>query len=280
MSVFRREILACIEAVRPRRIVEIGSETGSFTEEMTEWAQANGATLVSIDPSPSDSTEELAQHSPHLVLVKGRSPAALDHLAHGDVYLIDGDHNYWTVAAELRHVFETGDGTPTLAILHDVAWPCDYRDHYYDPTALPPEAVHEHSFDGGLAPGEPDLVEGGFRSNGVYAYSLHEGGERNGVLKAVEDFLERHQDLRFLRIPSVFGLGFLFPAAAPWAEELERIIGPLHDVPLLAMLERNRMDLFVRVLDLQDELERRQLRIEELEASSSEGSVETSEPSS
>lgn len=265
MSVFRREILACIDAVQPRRIIEIGSETGSFTTEMSEWARANGATVVSIDPSPSGSTEELAEHSPQLVLVKGRSPAALDHLARGEVYLIDGDHNYWTVTAELRHVFDGGE-SPCLAVLHDVAWPCAYRDQYYDPAALPPEAVHEHSFDQGIVPGQAGVVEGGFRSNGFYAYASSEGGERNGVLAAVEDFLELHPELRLLRIPSVFGLGFVFPSGAPWAGEVERIVGPLHELPLLATLERNRMDLFVRVLDLQDELERQRTRLEELEA--------------
>lgn len=265
MSLFGMQIFPCLDAVGPKRIVEIGSETGGFTTELTGWAAAHGATLVSIDPSPSASTEELARDNPHLVLVKGRSPAALSHIARGDVYLIDGDHNYWTVTAELKHVFGGEDGSPRLAVLHDVGWPCAWRDHYYSPDTLPPEAVHEHSFDLGVTPSGSGLVQGGFRSNGIYAYALHEGGPENGVLTAVEDFLETHPELRLLRIPSVFGVGFVFPSSAPWASEIERIVGPLHDLPLLTILERNRMDLFIRVLDLQDEVERQRQRLEELE---------------
>jgi hypothetical protein len=265
LSVFATEIRGCLEAVKPKQIVEIGSESGTFTEEITAWAEVHDATVVSVDPSPSPSTEELALDSAHLTVLRERSPAALAHISRGEVYLIDGDHNHWTVTAELHHVFDADGAPPALAILHDVAWPCAYRDHYYAPEALPPEAVHEHSFEGGVAPREPGLVEGGFRSNGVYAYASREGGERNGVLAAVEDFLNRRPDLRFGRIPCVFGLGFVFPSTAPWAEEVERILAPLHERPLLATLETNRMDLYIRVLDLQDELERQRLRLEELE---------------
>src|SRR5205807_9113807 len=125
----------------------------------------------------------LAQANAHFDLIEGRSPAALP--AGADAYIIDGDHNYWTVSRELEIAFR-GEA---LAILHDVGWPCARRDQYYAPEALPDEAVLPHSFDSGRVPGERELVDGGFRGAGQFAVALEEGGPRNGVLTAIEDFV-------------------------------------------------------------------------------------------
>ena len=53
---------------------------------------------------------------------------------------------------------------------------------------------------------------GGFRGEGAFAYALEEGGERNGVLTAVEDFLAGRDDLELRRIPAIFGVGVVFAA--------------------------------------------------------------------
>ncbi|MBL7373602.1 class I SAM-dependent methyltransferase, partial [Escherichia coli] len=77
-------------------------------------------------------------------------------------------------------------GKPLLALMHDVSWPCARRDCYYAPDRIPEEHRHPHSFDGGVSLGQPDcLPNRGFRGAGSFAWALHEGGPRNGVLTAV-----------------------------------------------------------------------------------------------
>lgn len=261
LSAFSAQVFAALELVSPERIVEVGSESGEFTLRLVDWAKRRGAVLVSVDPEPAAVVREL--EGPALEVVAESSPGALEHLEPADVYVIDGDHNYWVVREELRAIF--GDRQPgPLAILHDVGWPAARRDLYYAPGALPPDALHEHDYDLGARPREKELGEGGIRGGGAYASALREGGPRNGVLTAVEDHMDERPGLRLMRIPSVFGLGFLFDENAPWAGPLAELLAPWDRAPLLELLEENRLDLYVRVLDLQDETERMRARADRM----------------
>lgn len=246
---FRELILRCLEVVDARRILEIGSESGQFTLELADWAARRDGTVVSIDPEPAERLRERAESQPNLQLVACASPEALQGVERGDVHVIDGDHNYWTVLHELRHAYaDAAAGEGPLCILHDVSWPSGRRDMYYAPDRLPPEAVHPHAFEGGALPGRSELGPGGFWGAGSFAWACHEGGERNGVLTAVEDTLEAHPGLRFARVPCIFGLGFVWPARSPWSDTLAAELAPYADNPLLVALEENRLALYLRLL--------------------------------
>src|SRR5215210_588730 len=90
-------IFGALDVARPQRIVEIGSETGGFSKELLDWAGANGATLVTVEPYPTPEIRELAESVDHFELVARRSPGAFAELEPADAYVIDGDHNHWTV---------------------------------------------------------------------------------------------------------------------------------------------------------------------------------------
>lgn len=252
-------IFGALDAARPRRVVEIGSETGGFSKELLDWAGRNDATLVTVEPYPVPEVRELAATTAHFELVTGRSPGALATIDPGDAYVIDGDHNHWTVLHELRSAY--ADGREPLAILHDVAWPCARRDQYYAPRAIPEEARLAHSYEQGRDPDSSELVDvGGFQAEFEFAVALEEGGERNGVLTAVEDFLAEHPGLEYRQVNAVFGVGYLFPATAPYAPRLRELLDPWHGSTLLARLERNRVRMFARIVELQDRLRRAGLR--------------------
>src|SRR3954447_14573188 len=76
LSEHRELIFGALEAARPRRIVEIGSETGGFSKELLDWAGEHGATLVTVEPYPTPEVRELAATVEHFELVTGRSPGA------------------------------------------------------------------------------------------------------------------------------------------------------------------------------------------------------------
>src|SRR5919198_4818841 len=178
---FRDLVLACLEVVRPRTVVEVGGEGGTFTAALGEWAQGAGARVRCVEPAPSDAVRELPARFPGLELVEARSPEALRSFEPCDVYVLDGDHNHWTVLNELRTIAEHARSEP-LVILHDVGWPCARRDFYYAPEALPAEAVRPHSFSDGAVPGRSELIHrGGYRGAGQMALATEEGGPGNGV---------------------------------------------------------------------------------------------------
>jgi hypothetical protein len=255
LSEHRDLIFALFSAAQPARVVEIGSEAGGMTREMCRWASSEeGRSFTAVEPFPVAEVRSLAAAVDPFTLVEGRSPEALSGLPPADAYLIDGDHNYWTVSRELEAVY--GDGRAPLAVLHDVGWPCARRDQYYAVDALPPEAVHAHSYSRGRAPGVSELVERGFGGGGSFAVACEEGGPANGVLTAVEDFLSSRPELSYAHVPAVFGLGVIWSSSAPYAADAARVLAPWDRNPLLERLEENRLRLYMRVLELQDRLGR------------------------
>jgi hypothetical protein len=254
LSEHRDLIFSLLDLAAPSSVVEIGSEAGGMTREMCRWAESTGGSFTTIEPFPVLEVRELAGSTAGFTLVEGRSPEVLSQVGPADAWLIDGDHNYWTVRGELEAIF-AGGRTP-LAVLHDVGWPCARRDQYYAVDALPAEAVHPHSFSKGRAPGSPELVDRGFGGGGEFAVALEEGGPRNGVLTAVEDFLASREGLEYAHVPAVFGLGVIWSSEAPYAAALAGLLRPWDGNPLLARLEENRLRLYMRVLELQDRLGR------------------------
>lgn len=257
MSEFKSLILPALEMAGARGVVEIGSERGGMTSTLLDYAKEHSGWMVSIDPDPHPEAAALLSRTPYGVLHRDLSLRAIHQIPPADAYLVDGDHNYFTVGGELLLIerqFALG-GKPFLAFVHDVGWPCAYRDQYCNPELIPSEWRQPFTWDRGITLDDPGTVAGGFRGCGKWACALEEGGERNGVLKSIEDFLEpRNGELEFALIPAVFGLGIIYASAAPWASTLGALLAPWNRNPLLAALERNRLENYLRVIELQDDL--------------------------
>ena len=259
LAEFREIILPALDLVGARSVVEIGGEGGTFTRELASWAEERGAVVRCIDPSPSDALVRLADESPAVELLRCRGLEALEDLEPASVYLVDGDHNYYTLSRELRAIMAAADGMGPVLFVHDVGWPAGRRDMYYDPDSLPPEGVHPYDYDRGVTVGCSGTVPDGFRGEGDFAWARSEGGPENGVLTAVEGFLAEHAELELKIVPCVFGLAVVYPREAAAAPGLADLLDAYVGNPLLERLERNRVALYLHVLKLQgavDGLER------------------------
>ncbi len=254
LAEFRELIFAALELADARRVVEVGGEAGLFTRELLSWGEKRGAAVYCVEPQPTPELTEALDSSPVGHLVTAPSPEGLEGIE-ADAYLMDGDHNYHTVTAELeaieRHARERP--VPPLVFVHDIGWPSGRRDMYYAPDRLPEGAVHPYTYEQGVTLGPTHTVDGGFRGEHRHAWAREEGGPANGVLTAVEDFLERRTGLRLVKVPSVFGLGILYAEAAPYADSLATELSAYDGNPMLERLERNRLRLYLRLLELQDE---------------------------
>lgn len=259
MTEFSDIILATLHAAGVRHIAEVGAEFGGMSQQLAAYAKVTGGTLASIDPAPKREFIDWVNATPEVRHIPAPSLEAMPGLADIDAWVIDGDHNYYTVFNELRIADELAqrDGKPLLCLLHDVSWPCGRRDFYYAPDRIPVEWRHPHSFEAGVTLGHKGTLPGrGFRGAGQFAVALHEGGPRNGVLTAIEDFIEgarsEERPLAYANVPAVFGLGILFDASASWAPKVAEIVQPWHNNPLLASLELNRLRNYLAVIDWQD----------------------------
>jgi hypothetical protein len=205
-----------LEVIEPKSIVEIGSESGKTTRLLLEQAETLGAVVHAVDPAPRFDVATWQQlHGERFVFHRKVSLEALHDIETFDVVLIDGDHNWFTVFHELKLIearcHELSIALP-LMVLHDVAWPYGRRDLYYDPAAIPEEHRQPYARRG-ISPTESVLLEaGGF--NAHLCNAAHEGGPKNGVLTAVEDYLKQSDErFVFVRIPAAFGLAILLPEA-------------------------------------------------------------------
>jgi hypothetical protein len=234
-------VLACLDTAGVRSVVEIGAFAGDLTRVLADWAEGSGARVEAIDPAPREGLVTLAERRLALELIEETSLEALTHIALPDAIVIDGDHNYYTVSEELRLIAErAGDAIPPLLLFHDVCWPHARRDDYFDAEQIP--KVYRQPVageDAGIFPGEPGLRRGGGLP---YPRSAaREGGPRNGVLTAVEDFVEGSQALRLAVVPLFFGFGAVWALDAPWADDLAAVLDPLDRNPVLERLEANRV---------------------------------------
>jgi hypothetical protein len=231
--------IPCLDAARPASVIEIGAYAGDLTRLLMEWAEGAGTQIFSIDPDPQPALVALAGQYSGLEVVRRRSLEALPEMPAADAVIIDGDHNYYTVMQELRLVAQRAvHGALPLLICHDVCWPHARRDAYYAPQTIPEDQRQETVEGGYVFPGEAGLKEGGL----IYHWpATREGGPRNGVLTAIEDFLEEREGLRFALVPAFFGLGVIWSRDAPYADKLEAILAPWDRNPMLERLEANRV---------------------------------------
>lgn len=234
-------MLPCLEAAGARSVVEIGAFAGDLTRVLMAWAQGAGATVAAVDPAPQPALEALEREHAGLRLIRATSLEALPDIELPDAIVIDGDHNWHTVSEELRLVGERAPGAALpLLLFHDVGWPHARRDDYHQAGAIPAGARHPVAgADGGIFPGEP-----GLRAGGGLPYpnsAAREGGERNGVRTAVEDFAASRPDVRFVAVPVFFGFGVAWSTLTPWSAAVAAILDPWDGNPLLERLEANRV---------------------------------------
>jgi hypothetical protein len=168
-------------------------------------------TLHCIDPFPAFDPEQFLRDFSSVKFHQDLSLNVLPTLPPFDVGLLDGDHNWYTVVNELKLIEdrhrECGAAFPLL-FLHDTHWPYGRRDMYYNPENIPIEFRQPYAKKG-LQLKQPELLENkGYNINVNNAEQL--GGEKNGVLTGIEDYVRQSSlSLKQISLPIFHGLTIL-----------------------------------------------------------------------
>jgi Methyltransferase domain len=237
---YNAELVMGVLDVAGASVTEVGALDGDLTRLLLLWAERSGGHVIAVDPSPHQDLERLAHDAPELRLIREPSLTALARAPLSDTIILDGDHNYYTVSEELRIIAERAADQRRplpLVLLHDVGWPHGRRDDYYDPERIP--AAHRQPIEpeGCLYPGEPSTRAGALP---YHHPAAREGGPRNGVLTAAEDFVSGREQLHLAIVPTFFGMGLIWDTKTPEAAALTELLAGWDRNPLLARLERNR----------------------------------------
>lgn len=196
-----------IIASRYYRLCEIGASYGQSTDKLLK---IDSVTITVIDPCSDADLCEKYHDNEKVRVLRGKSIEVLQQLTEAfDCILIDGDHNWYTVYNELLTIDEKGlirEGG--VIFFHDVCWPYGRRDMYYQPEIIPEEYRQPYRKEG-LIRGQSELSSS-LGINSEYYNAEHEGGARNGVLTAIEDFLkDKEGKYLFFCFEQEFGLGVL-----------------------------------------------------------------------
>jgi hypothetical protein len=255
MAELESVIMPCLARLQPRSICEIGVEKGCFTERLLAYCRSHQCSYTGVDVAVEPQVFPLGSGC-EARFIKGRSLEILPSLVGQDVYLMDGDHNYYTVLNELR-LIGSDAGRHPLVLLHDVGWPCDRRDMYYQPEAIPAEHRNPSRRGVGPVPGQPELAEWGLGckyGDSEFSVAEVEGGPGNGVRTAVEDYLKESAGIgwQWLVVPGIFGLGILYKPASCSSAVLEFLNQLAVSVEVLGAvlgkIEENRVQMFAAFL--------------------------------
>jgi Methyltransferase domain len=223
-----------LQTIAAKQLVEVGAYHGEHTRCLIEYCAAHGATLIVIDPVVGPELEAVCRGALGVRIVARKSHEALPDIGPVDAVLLNGDLNYHTVTGDLSAIAQAAQRHARsfpLVVTKSMSWPYARRDMYYAPDDIP--AAHRHPYArSGMTPWASDLAPGLINSG--FANALAEGGPRNGVRTAVEDFVrESTFPLRLLALPTNHGVGILYEAGSRTEEFLVRNLAP---PPLLARL--------------------------------------------
>jgi len=274
IALWGKVIRPLVEAVGGTRILEIGAEYGVSTEALLNYVRQVNGHLHCIDPVPEfDVDEFVAENEGILSFYKDMSLNAIPNIPEVDVAMVDGDHNWYTVYNELKLIEAAHGHDPDklpLIFAHDIGWPYGRRDLYYDPSNIPEEFRQPYA-QRGIGPRKKELLpEGGL--NADLCNAIMEGGERNGVLTGVEDYIKESElELEFLNLPLYYGLGIVISKARiqsnpALAAEMDQLRHLLQGEKLIALCERLRMNHALGIQKLQIKLEASEERVQELKS--------------
>jgi len=220
-----REVLEPILHERGvRRVTVLGDDP-----QAALFAELGVGSVAVVARSPSLAVRAAVAANPALELVPD-PPAA-------DLYVLTGETGYHGTLRDLERVL--AEAPDAVVLVGNLLWPGGRRDVLSGVGAVGPSVLQDELSRAGLGAGAVDAAEVA-------------GGEENGVLTAVEDALAETGDTWTLGIvPVLGGLGVLARDDAWFAEGLWETLLPWTTSELLAGLERARVALLSRVLELE-----------------------------
>jgi len=203
-----------IKAVKPSRVLEIGSEKGVNTNLLASSLCASGVELFIIEPKPEFEPSSLnKKFGANFKFIEKQSSDCLESCLPADLILLNGESNWFFIYTQLEIIGsfceKQGIEFPVVSVCN-TGWPYARRDCYPDQSMVP-EKSRQSSRTGGVVPGgKTPLPSVGFNMMAVHAET--EGGPRNGVLTAIEDFIDSSTtSLAKLQLEGFHGITLVYP---------------------------------------------------------------------
>ena len=136
--------------------------------------------------------------------IEGNPLKILPNLKDYDAIFIDDDANWYTVFKELEIIRENNDEFPLVFICNN-NFPNRRRDSYINPDSIPSNFRHEYSNQLHISYNDEKVI-----INDGFYHACKENTPKNGVLTAIEDFLNENNHIGLMKINFIKEISILY----------------------------------------------------------------------
>ena len=172
-------------------IVISGSYDKNIFHQVFTYCDKNDVSFIAID-SNENINENVIRDYPLNVL-----PNLNDY---GAIFLND-DPNWYTVYNELKFIKKTNEEFPLVFICHNI-FPHKRRDSYTNPNSIPKEFLNDFA---------KELNYHNILIQDDFFHAIEENTSKNGVLTAIEDFIEENSSIGIMNLKFLNGMTILYP---------------------------------------------------------------------
>lgn len=136
--------------------------------------------------------------------IEGNPLKILPNLKNYDAIFINDDANWYTVSKELQIIKENNDEFPLVFICNN-NFPNRRRDSYINPDNIPSNFRHEYTNKLHISYNNEKVI-----INDGFYHACKENTPKNGVLTAIEDFLNENNHIGLMKINFIKEVSFLY----------------------------------------------------------------------
>ena len=184
-------IPAILKKFKVNNIILSGIHDKNVLNQIVYHCDSNNASFTSIDSEVSYE----GNFDENILNV-------LNSYAEYDAIFINDDPNWFTVYNELNIIKENNLEFPLVFICNNV-FPHKRRDSYINPQIIPEEYQNEYS--------QELELNGEITINDALYHATNEFTVKNGVLTAIEDFLNENRSIGIMDIKLINGITILYP---------------------------------------------------------------------
>lgn len=247
------------------KILAIGLSNELILDEIISYCNKS-TTLYAIDPKINindliGEDDNLNNIKEYINYFQDDGLNVLPTLKNLDAIFINDDPNWYTVYNELNIIKENHINFPIVFICNN-KYPYKRRDSYSNPEKIPDEFKNECCNDL-LILYEKNNETKETRVNDGYCHAIYQDTPKNGVLTAIEDFVEENPSLRILEINPIEGISLIYQSSDIIDLRIKRIlekeVNHEYDINELSdkFIENNILLNYVsKVNSLKDDLEK------------------------
>lgn len=118
-----------------------------------------------------------------------------------DAIFLNDDPNWYTVFNELKIIQQNNNDFPLVFICNNI-FPHKRRDSYINPEIIPSEFLNDYS---------DMFIHGEIKLKDGFFHAIDENTSQNGVLTAIEDFINEYPSIGIMDIKFLKGIVILYP---------------------------------------------------------------------